>query len=205
MALNYHQKMAIAWADWGSGLAAAALGPVSFLVGGAASMVVYHTFKASQSPVIQPDPIPISSNDWGLLHNALCSNYLSQGYQRVNYQDIVNLACQVKPELESEILNVSEDTYNAYVIKGLCLNLFSPQLKIDFTKTIINLDVSDSNVVLSYYNELVDAEDTNDWTTIVNNLIGCIVDFNLSQFEKDIFSNSLTILRSSYVLWNEIE
>ena len=194
------KKMSIAWTDFAAGLATAELGPISFVIGGAASMAKWNDFFTIY-PV--PDPVPSSTNDQGVLHNVLCSNYLAPRFPKVNYDDVINLACQVRPDLAHEIQAITEEYYNAKVLSALTEDLSTPKRQISFITSIIKLDDNDTTSVTNVLNNLSKSEDPNIWEANVNGLIGMVPSFNLSQADQTMFMNSLSILRSSYVLWSD--
>lgn len=122
---------------------------------------------------------------------------------REKYEDVVNVACEVKPELEKELRGISEDTYNSYVLKALCANLTTPEDQLEFTRRIISLDENDANTVIDIYRQLHETEEPNEWFERVSSLINMIADFKLSEEDKYNYSKSLEILRASFGLWNE--
>lgn len=149
-----------------------------------------------------PDPIPSTSDDQGVLHNALVSNYLVQTSKPFDYSSIINMACQVRPNLTLEIQCTPKYQYDRLVSTGICLDLSTVQNQLIVLTGYINFNAQDLATVTSTLNTLTQVTDPTVWTTTVNNLIAQVPNFNLSQSDKSSFTGSLQILRSSYVYWD---
>src|SRR5690606_20306419 len=128
--MTRRQKFATAYTDWAAGAASAPLGLFSFLIGAAASAALVNANDWAVTPVIVP--IPTTSDDQGVLHNALCSNYMAQGFPDVNYNDVINVAVQVRPDLEPQIRATPEPEFNSQVQAALTRDLSTTQLQMDF-------------------------------------------------------------------------
>jgi hypothetical protein len=149
-----------------------------------------------------PDPIPSTSDDQGVLHNAMLSNCFAQGFPQATYVDIINLACQVRPYVALEIKCTTELLYNKYLHIVMCLDLSTVQNQITILSGLISFTSQDIATVTNTFTALSQVTDSNVWTTTVNNLISQVPNFNLTQSDKSVFTGSLQILRSSYVFWS---
>jgi hypothetical protein len=201
MALTYDQKVKIAWADWVGGITSASLGPISFGVAAATSLCFYNSQNWSMVPPTA-DPIPSQSDDQGVLHNALVSNYLTQIYKPFDYTSIINMACQVRPNLTLEIQSTPKSHYDRIVNTAICLDLSTVQNQMTVLSGYISFNALDLSTVTNVFIALTQVTTPNDWATTVNNLISQVANFDLSHSDKSLFTGSLQILRSSFVYWS---
>lgn len=203
MALTHDQKVKIAWADWVGGVTSASLGFISFGVAAATSLCYYNSQNWSVvAPT--PDPIPSQSDDQGVLHNALVSNYLALSSKPFDYISIINMACQVRPNLAMEIRSTPKSQYDKIVNIGICLDLSTVQNKITILSGYITFNAQNLTTITNTFNTLSQVTTSNDWANAVNNLITQVSNFSLPQADKSFFIGTLQILRSSYVYWNSV-
>jgi hypothetical protein len=203
MALTPEQKRAIAWVDYAAGLASVETGPLSFAIGAAASMAYYYDKKASEGWGIvfyPPQPIPSTSNDLGILHNLTCEQLVANGFTQSNYDNIIQSASEVRPDLSTELNAITISYFNEKVNSVQLIDLITPESELEFTLNIIPLNVYDQNIFLQTLNILQNANET-EWVNNLNDLILQISSFTLSETEKTGLINSLQILKHSFVLW----
>lgn len=201
MALTRDQKYALAYTDWAAGAASIGTGLLSFVIGGAASLALYHTQGWSAS--IKADFIPSQSNDQGVLHNALCSNYIASGISGVTYQDVINMSVKVRPDLSEQIRRIPEDEFNKQVESALSLDLTTPEKQMEYLNSLVKLEPQDATIVADTFKNLSTISDSREWEASVNRLIDQTRNFKLSQGDKEALIGSFQILRSSFVLWSE--
>lgn len=195
------QKYACAYADWIAGVLTAETGPASFAIGAACSYG-YAKYNGWAIVAPAPNPIPSTSDDQGVLHNAMLSNCFAQGFPQADYTNIINLACQVRPYVTLEIQCIQPALFNKIVNTVICLDLSTVQNQITVLSGLISFTAQDLATVTNSFTTLTQVTDPNVWTTTVNNLISQVSSFNLSTSDKSGFTGSLQILRSSFVYWS---
>lgn len=200
-------KWGIAYTDWVAGVTTVEFALWgSFIIGAVASLAAANSSVIWNPP--PPDGIPSTSIDQGVLHNALCSNYLAQqgGCGQVVWSKVIDVACQVRPDLAQQIRSLNQSQVQAAVDKALSVDISTPQTQVAYLNSVFNLDPNDLTVVTDVFNKLETIySQSPDYPIVfegtVNNLISQVPDFNLSQDKMSGLISSLQILRSSYVLW----
>lgn len=122
----------------------------------------------------------------------------------MQFEPVIEVACQVKPEWDSEIRQLSEDDYSKFVLRTLGSDLSNTEQRVAYTLKYFDLSDPDISVLSTKYGELENVTDSAVWTRISDDLIRAVDNFTLPAEEKDRLKNSLTILRSSFQLWNEV-
>lgn len=199
--MTIKQKYACAYADWVAGVLTAETGPASFAIGAACSYG-YAKYNGWAIVAPLPDPIPSTSDDQGVLHNAMLSNCFAQAYPQADYVNMINMACQVRPYVSLEIKSLSESYFNKIVNIIMCLDLSPVQNQITVLSGVIKFNAQDIATVTNTFTTLAQVTDPAIWSTTVNNLISQVANFNLSQSDKSSLTGSLQILRSSFVYWS---
>lgn len=203
--LTKEQKEAIAWCDFVAGLATAELGPVSFAIGAAASIAYYKDKVANDDwPKIElkPGSIPSKSNNLGVLHNLTCEHYLVSEYPDVNFRDIIYTASKVRPDLTEELHNISEEYFIEKVEWAKAQKTSTTKEQLTLITGIISLQGEDTETVNNSLNNIKDVNEYM-WIANIDDLIKKVASFELTEIVKDYFTNSLEILKLSYILWGE--
>jgi len=195
--------------DWVAGVCSVEFaGPFSFIIGAAASLAVGDVV----GPTPLPTPIPSTSLDQGDLHNALVSNYIAQGFGQMSYANVINVACQVRPDLAHRIQSISQDQFNSAVTTALNTDVSTVQAQVAFLNSVFNFAYNDLASVTNTFNSLANIASSQPsapgflplplvWEVTVDNLINQVPGFNLSLANQSGLIASLQILKSSYVLW----
>lgn len=124
----------------------------------------------------------------------------------VNYTNVVEVACTVKPSWAQQIQATPQQTFDGLVNAALALDLSTVQNRINaLTSQITGFTPSEISRITNSFNSLQYITDPVMWASCVNNLNAQAQQFTLPQAEKDTFISSLQILRSSFVLWNGLE
>ena len=204
MALTREQKEAIAWCDFVAGLATAETGPVSFVIGAAASIAYYKDKVATEGwdKIIAPTPVlPSGSENQGVLHNLTCEQYLNSGYDGVQYGDMIAVAVQVKPDMAQAIEDIPEQYFNDNVEAAQAQTLETPAQQLQAISSHVTLSDADRNTLTVSLQQL-DAGQDGDWDTNLETVINDVQNMRLAQGDKERLLASLEILKHSYTVWS---
>lgn len=205
MALTRQQKLNIAWADWIAGAASSSTGLLSFGIAGAASWLYYQDHYANPRASINPNPDPDPENEGeqiGFWHNQLCRSFAEGVYGNVTYSDMVSVASNLRPDLESEIHSISEIDFRT-VVELVLEHEFvnSHQWQESIVREKFGLSGSD----ITSFNEIIDdinADPGDDnFYTKYEELLAQIASYSIPEAKKTYFLNSLGILKYSFYLW----
>jgi len=201
-----NKGMATAWADLAAGLATAESGPISFLIGGCYSMSVWNSLDIV-APPSNPTPVPTYTNDLGVLHNALVSNYIAQGFslQQISLPNAINVACQVRPDLAATLQATTQDQYDTVVKTLANVDLSTTQGRIAYISSVINFTPQDLATLTNAFNTLDAITCPILWVEYITMLIALIFGFNLVQTDMNNLVGSLQILRASGAYWNQYQ
>lgn len=200
------QKDAVAWADVAAGLTSAETGPASLLIAAATSMYVYKAYVAENGKLIasggfNPKSNPITSNNYGEIHNQICLTYYNLNINTINFADVVSAGILAKPDLKSEFNSLSEQVFNEKVNWAKAQDLSTTQKQLDLILSIITLNQNDIITVRSSLEQIQNSSTITEHTNSVNAFIGLIPTFDTQESNKVKLTNAFEILKHSYILW----
>jgi hypothetical protein len=208
--LSYEQRSAIMWADWGAGFASAELGPGSFLVGAAASASLYFN-TISQMSTSQQQRISNFTFDTtyindlervGVDHNKVCKLYILDNNFNFNFNLFKQYAISVRPDLYEPLMLIEETYFNEIYNSILTVNYTNANSILNFIKSYIDLNHTDSQRLYNHITEILDYIDNE---VIVEHTIDDIISeintYSITQQAKERLLVSFYILKNSNSLW----
>lgn len=171
----------------------------------AASLAYYQDKKVSEGwpiIVVPTGSTPSSSDNPGVLHNVVCSNYLNGGFGAVNFDDIKAVGIQVKPGLESEINAIDEQFYNVTVNWAVTVSLETVPDQVAMIEQYVSLSDSDKSTLSDGLQNIMDGTEAA-WPSNVDLLITDVQSMSsVSTEHKEWLTSSFEILKHSHELWS---